>query len=85
MSLREVPDGWLAFPTCKFADLVNRLEEEDATTLFEWAQEGKSTTFIQKALKEYGCNISWMTLNRHLNGECCCGADEGWGLWGVRK
>lgn len=60
-------------PSCKIAQLLSSLDEEDRAGLIIAFQDlGITTTAIYKGLRRAGYDISQSTVARHRRGDCTC-------------
>ena len=68
---------------CKFSRVREDMSEEEQKALDRAVEmvrrdngmgKGKvySASWLTKVLKQHGHNVSISTIQRHVNGECCC-------------
>lgn len=56
---------------CKAATVVERLDDEDREA-FQAAAGRVQITALHRALRRLGHDVSYATLQRHVNGVCHC-------------
>lgn len=79
----ETPRQLAVSTVCKFTRVTDGMSEEERAALDRAVEmirndngmgKGKvySASWLTKVLKQHGYNVSISTIQRHVNGECCC-------------